>query len=54
MAGTPCPFEGKIGDEAREKWLKDPDRAPEGAIIRVAAKEEKRMEDEEPEEYEYE
>jgi len=53
MAGTPCPFEGKIGDEAREKWLKDPDRAPEGAIIRVAAKE-KRMEDEEPEEYEYE
>ena len=53
MAGTPCPFEGKIGDEAREKWLKDPDRAPEGAIIRVAAKE-NRMEDEEPEEYEYE
>ena len=55
MAGTPCPFEGKIGDEAREKWLKDPDRAPEGAIIRVAVKEEKKMEpveDEEPEEYE--
>ena len=57
MAGTPCPFEGKIGDEAREKWLKDPDRTPEGAIIRVAVKEEKKMEpveDEEPEEYEYE
>lgn len=36
MAGTPCPFEGKIGDEAREEWLKDPDRAPEGSLIRVA------------------
>ncbi len=56
MAGTPCPFEGKIGDEAREKWLEDPDRAPEGAIIRVAAKEGPKpeaVEDEEPEEYEY-
>ena len=36
MAGTPCPFEGKIGDAAREEWLKDPDRAPEGSLIRVA------------------
>ncbi len=36
MAGTPCPVEGKIGDEAREEWLKDPDRAPEGSLIRVA------------------
>ena len=36
MAGTPSPFEGKIGDEAREEWLKDPDRAPEGSLIRVA------------------
>ena len=56
MAGTPCPFEGAIGDEAREKWLENPDRAPEGAIIRVAVKEEKpkAVENEEPEEYEYE
>ncbi len=36
MAGTPCPFEGKIGDEAREKWLEDTDRDPQGALIRVA------------------
>ncbi len=36
MAGTPCPFEGKIGDEAKEKWLENPDRAPQGALIRVA------------------
>ena len=36
MAGTPCPFEGAIGDEAREKWLENPDRAPEGSLIRVA------------------
>ncbi len=36
MAGTPCPYEGKIGDEAKEKWLENPDRAPEGSLIRVA------------------
>ncbi len=36
MAGTPCPFEGKIGDEAKEKWLENSDRAPQGALIRVA------------------
>lgn len=33
-AGTPCPFEGKIGDEAKEKWLKKTDRAPDGAVIK--------------------
>ncbi len=56
MAGTPCPFEGKIGDEAREEWLKEPDRAPEGSLIRVAeaAKAAKASEHivEEPQEYE--
>ena len=36
MAGTPCPFEGKIVYEAREEWLNDPDRAPEGSLSRVA------------------
>ena len=37
MAGTPCPFLGAIGDAAKEKWLADPDKSPEGSIIRVAA-----------------
>lgn len=29
MAGTPCPFMGKIGDEAAELWEKNPDLKPE-------------------------
>lgn len=48
MAGTPCPFEGKIGDEAKKKWLENPDRAPEDALIRVAEKPQP-----EPESHEY-
>lgn len=27
-AGTPCPVDGKIGEQAREIWLAAPDRAP--------------------------
>lgn len=27
-AGTPCPFEGKIGVEARELWLANPNKIP--------------------------
>ena len=29
MAGTPCPFMGKIGDEAAELWEKNPELKPE-------------------------
>ena len=29
MAGTPCPFMGKIGDEAAELWKKNPELRPE-------------------------
>jgi hypothetical protein len=36
MAGTPCPFEGKIGDEAKTEWLENPNKAPKGSLIRVA------------------
>jgi hypothetical protein len=28
MAGTPCPFMGKIGDEAKELWEKNPELMP--------------------------
>lgn len=28
MAGTPCPFEGKIGDEAKELWKANPQMDP--------------------------
>jgi hypothetical protein len=28
MAGTPCPYEGLIGEQAKEAWLKNPDKMP--------------------------
>ena len=28
MAGTPCPYLGKIGDQATDGWKADPDRIP--------------------------
>ena len=28
MAGTPCPFRGRIGDEAKSGWQENPDMAP--------------------------
>jgi hypothetical protein len=27
-AGTPCPYEGKIGEQARAQWESNPDRIP--------------------------
>jgi hypothetical protein len=33
MAGTPCPYKGKIGAEALEAWKKNPNDAPEGSTI---------------------
>lgn len=37
MAGTPCPYMGKIGDAAKKAWLENPEQSPEGSIIRIAA-----------------
>jgi hypothetical protein len=37
MAGTPCPYLGSIGDEAKAKWLADPGKSPEGSLVRIAA-----------------
>ena len=28
MAGTPCPYEGQIGERAKELWLANPDKMP--------------------------
>ena len=28
-AGTPCPYEGKIGDEAKQQWKLNPSKIPE-------------------------
>ena len=33
MAGTPCPYMGSIGDEARQKWEENPDMIPEGSEV---------------------
>ena len=30
-AGTPCPIDGKIGDQAKELWDQNPDRQPRNA-----------------------
>ena len=52
-AGTPCPYEGKIGTQARGAWLKNPMKSPEGSRIQLAAikkaeiEEQKRLEAEE-------
>jgi hypothetical protein len=35
MAGTPCPYLGAIGEEARVQWLANPDKAPDGVMIFV-------------------
>ena len=35
MAGTPCPYEGSIGDAAKEKWLENAIQSPEGSMIRA-------------------
>ena len=41
MAGTPCPYEGLIGDDAKQAWLDNPDAVPEGSDLKkkVAAQE---------------
>ena len=36
-AGTPCPFGGKIGDQAKALWPAKPAEAPKGTNIRIAA-----------------
>ena len=33
-AGTPCPYEGKIGDAAKVAWMASPEESPEGSKLR--------------------
>jgi hypothetical protein len=55
-AGTPCPFEGKIGDVAKAAWSENPMVAPENSRIRLIAEakelEKQRLENELEEENE--
>ena len=32
MAGTPCPYEGMIGEDAAEAWKNNPNRGPKGSM----------------------
>ena len=34
MAGTPCPYEGQIGDDAKQAWLDNPAAVPEGSDLK--------------------
>ena len=36
-AGTPCPFDGKIGTEAKKLWLANATEAPKGSKLRRRA-----------------
>tara|TARA_Y100000593_G_scaffold95126_1_gene200268 strand:- start:7769 stop:8254 length:486 start_codon:yes stop_codon:yes gene_type:complete len=46
MAGTPCPYMGAIGDDAKSGWEENPDDAPSGT--KMLKKKEKLTEIEEP------
>ena len=35
MAGTPCPYKGKIGKDALEEWKENPDDVPAGSTTLV-------------------
>ena len=34
-AGTPCPFEGKIGESARAEWRENPDQIPKVEEVKI-------------------
>ena len=40
MAGTPCPYKGKIGTDALNSWKKNPDDIPSGSQLLASAREE--------------
>ena len=45
MAGTPCPFMGSIGEDAKKGWEENPDMIPEGSIIFAKMQEAKEEEE---------
>ena len=42
MAGTPCPFLGKIGEQAADKWKVNPDKIPEPVVLETKSDVQKR------------
>ena len=45
MAGTPCPYKGKIGTEAQKGWEENPDHIPAGSKLMVSQRNEATEED---------
>ena len=39
MAGTPCPYLGAIGDDAKKGWEENPDDVPSSSLIFAKKKE---------------
>ena len=37
QAGTYCPYDGKIGREAKLSWMANPEESPEGSKLRADA-----------------
>jgi len=44
MAGTPCPYMGAIGQEAKQGWLDNIEMIPEGSVVYAKIKEEELIE----------
>ena len=44
MAGTPCPYMGAIGEEAKQGWLNNLEMIPEGSVVYAKIKEEELIE----------
>jgi hypothetical protein len=42
MAGTPCPFLGKIGDQATDEWKSNPNRIPDPVVLETKSDVQKR------------
>jgi len=49
MAGTPCPYKGKIGKAALEAWRNNPSDIPKGSKSLVEAETETSSNENEPE-----
>ena len=42
MAGTPCPFLGKIGDQATDEWKSNPNKIPNPVVLETKSDVQKR------------
>ena len=49
MAGTPCPYMGAIGEEAKQGWLDNMEMIPKGSVVYAKIKDEEiQVEESEP------